>query len=195
MPEERAARPTGIEPLFPAIAGIALIAAMFLLPWFGASSAFERSFAEAEQIRQQFGGPEVVMPDTDGNAWQTLEVTRFVLLAAALAGIGLAAIRLGQRPAISKLRVAALATAFGSLATALVLYQLVNPPQDRSRAIGVFAGLLASGALALASWLAMRDEEASAHPRRDRDAAVSPPGARRDRARSSTRTRSRSSSD
>ena len=194
MPAQGSARSAGVEPLLPAIAGIALIAVMFLLPWFGASAALERSFAEAEQIRQQFGGPEVVMPDSDDNAWQALEVTRFVLLAAGLAGIGLVVIRRGQRPAIAKLRVAALTTALGSLATALVLYRLVNPPQDSSRAVGVFAGLVASGAVALTSWMAMRDEEAAAHPRRPRG-EVSPTAAPRDPARRAQRARSRSSSD
>jgi hypothetical protein len=195
MPRTGAARPAGIEPAIPAIAGIALIAAMFLLTWFGASDTLEQSFSEAEQIRQQFGGPEVVMPDTDASAWEALDFGRFVLLAAGLAAVSLTIVRLGDRPAISKLRFAALATALGSLATALVLYRLVNPPQDSSRAVGVFVGLIAAAAVALSAWRAMRDEEAIAHPRRQRGDGVSPRAAPPARARSATRTRSRSSSD
>ena len=195
MPQTGIARPAGIEPVIPAIAGIALIAAIFVLPWFGASDALEQSFSEAEQIRQQFGGPEVVMPDTDANAWEALDVGRFILLVAGLAAVALTVVRLGARPAISKLRFAALATALGSLATALVLYRLVNPPQDSSREVGVFVGLVAAGTVALSAWRAMRDEEAIAHPRRVRGDGVSPPSAPPARARSATRTRSRSSSD
>jgi hypothetical protein len=195
MPPQARARPAGIEPLVPAIAGIALLAVVFLLPWFGASDALEQSFSEAEQIREQFGGPGVVMPDTDDNAWNALELTRFALLAAGFAAVALTVVRLGGRPAISKLRFAALATALGSLATALVLYHLVNPPQDRSRAVGVFAGLVASAAVALSAWRALREEELVAHPRRSRGAGVSPRDPAPGRVRSATRTRSRSSSD
>jgi len=195
MPQAGATRSAGVELAIPAIAGIALIAAIFVLPWFGASDALEQSFSEAEQIRQQFGGPEVVMPDTDANAWEALDLGRFVLLAAGLAAVVLTVVRMGDRPAISKLRYAALATALGSLATALVLYRLVNPPQDSSRAAGVFVGLIAAAVVGLSAWRALRDEEAIAHPRRPRGDGLSPPAAPPARARSATRTRSRSSSD
>jgi hypothetical protein len=173
---------------------VALLAAMFLLPWFGPSAALERSFDEAHQIQSQFGGPDVVMPDVEDNAWEAFGFVRFVLLAAALCGIGLAVVRRTPQPRLTRLRTAALTTGLGIAATALVLYHLVNPPGDSSREIGVFAGLLASGGVALGGWLVL-DREEQARRRRPTGAGVSAEAAPPGRARSATRTRSRSSSD
>lgn len=205
MATERAARP-GRRALWLAMfAGVGLLAAIFLLDWFGPSSAISTSFDEAEQIQEQFGGPDVVMPDVEDNAWQALGLGRFILLAAALSGIGLTFVRLAQTPPFTRLRAAALATALGTVATAVVLYQLANPPDDSSREIGVYAGLVAAGAVALSAWVALKDEELrtgrgaprarpntrDVAPRREVSPEAGPPA----RERSSRRKRSRSSSD
>ncbi len=190
MAADRSAEPQRRSLLLPAVAGVALVAAMFLLPWFGASSALERSFDEAQQIQDQFGGPEVVMPDVEDNAWQAFEFSRFVLLAAGLCGIALPFVRGSSLPTLTRLRFAALAMALGVIAAALALYHLVNPPGDSSREVGVFAGLVASGGVALGGWVALELEE-----RRGRGSGVSPRSAPPSGARSATSTRSRSSSD
>jgi hypothetical protein len=177
--------------LLPALAGIALLLVMFL-PWFGPSEALERSFDEARQITEQFGGPPVVMPDVDQNAWEAFGLVDFVLAAAAVSGIALTAARLMAAPPVSRLRASALATAVGIVATALVLYRVVDPVEDSGREPGLFLGLVASAGVAYGGWLALRDEErrVGARPRELNRSA-----ARRSGGRSLRRARSRSSSD
>jgi type II secretory pathway component PulM len=189
------ARPPRGSLLLAAAGGVALLAAMFLLPWFGASEVVERGFDEAREIQQQFGGPEVVIPDVSDNAWQAFGIADVLLALAAAIGVGLALAALAQRPPVSRLAAAGAITGLGVLATAVVLYHLVNPPGDQSREVGAFAGLAASGALALGGWMALNDAESVARRRSAPRAGVSPPDAPRGRARSATRRRSPSSSD
>ena len=183
------ARPGGgAALLLPAAAGVALIAAIFALDWFGPGETVARGFEEAREIQEQFGGPEVIIPDVSENAWDALGLIKLVLLAAGLCGVALSLVRMSADPPVSRLAAAAVATGTGTLATAIVLYHLVNPPGDASREIGVFVGLVAAGGVAVGGWIALEDEEA-------RGSSSSPPSARRARGRSARRTRSRSSSD
>jgi hypothetical protein len=179
--------------LVPAISGVVLLVAMFALTWFGASEAVARGFEEGREIQQQFGGPEVVIPDVSDNGWDgpgdidlyLVDVPiALVLLAAGLCGVALTLVRMSPRPPVSRFGAAGVTTALGTLATAVVLYYLVNPPHDGSREIGVFVGLIAAGGVAVGGWIALEDEE-----RR-----VSPPSVPRASGRSARRTRSRSSS-
>ena len=170
----------GAARLLPAIAGLALIASMFALDWFGPGEAVSRGFEEALRIQERLGGPEVPLPDVSQNAWDALGIAKLVLIAAGLCGVGLTFVRMSAGPPLSPFAVAASTTAAGTLATAAVLYHLIDPPGDASREIGVFVGLVAAGGVAVGGWIALEDEEA----RR----ASSPPSARRGRARSATRT-------
>ena len=183
------ARPGGSGTLFlPAIAGVALIAAMFAFDWFGPSEAVSRGFEEAREIEELFGTPAVQVPDVSENAWEGLGLlVRLVLVAAGLSGVALTLVRMGSDPPVSPLAAAAVATGAGTLATALVLYHLVNPPDDASREVGIFIGLVAAGGVAVGGWIALEDEET-------RGGSPSRPSGRRARARSARRTRSRSSS-
>jgi hypothetical protein len=169
----------GLALLLPAVAGLALIAAMFALDWFGPGETVARGFEEAREIQEQFGGPEVVIPDVSENAWDALGLVKLVLLAAGLCGIALTLVRMSSDPPVSRLATAAVATGAGTLATAIVLYHLVNPPGDASREIGVFAGLVAAGGVAVGGWIALEDEETR----------IRRPSARRARGRSARRTR------
>lgn len=164
--------------LLPAAAGLALIAAMFALDWFGPGETVARGFEEAREIQEQFGGPEVMIPDVSENAWDALGLVKLVLVAAGLCGIALTLVRMSSDPPVSRLAMAAVATGVGTLATAIVLYHLVNPPGDASREIGVFVGLLAAGGVAVGGWIALEDEETRVRP-----------SARRARGRSARRTR------
>ena len=164
--------------LLPAAAGLALIAAMFALDWFDPGETVARGFEEAREIQEQFGGPEVVIPDVSENAWDALGLVKLVLVAAGLCGVALTLVRMSSDPPVSRLATAAVATGVGTLATAIVLYHLVNPPGDASREIGVFVGLVAAGGVAVGGWIALEDEETRVRP-----------SARRARGRSSRRTR------
>jgi len=181
----------------PMLAGVGLLAATFLLAWFGPSSAISSSFDEAAQITEQFGGPEIVMPDVEENAWQALGLGRFILLAAGLSAIALTFVRLAQTAPFTRLRAAAVAMALGTLATAVVLYRILDPPDDASREIGLYAGLLAAGGIALSAWVALKDEELRTprNGRGSRREGASPQAAPPARERSAMRRRSRSSSD
>jgi hypothetical protein len=160
MEAGRPARSGGGALLLPALAGAALIAVMFALDWFGAAETVERGFAEAREIQEQFGGPEVSIPDVSENAWEAFGiVVRLILIAAGLAGVALTLVRMSGDPPVSRFAAAAVTTGLGTLATAVVLYHLVNPPDDASREIGVFAGLLAAGGVAVGGWIALEDEE------------------------------------
>jgi len=160
MEAGRPARSGGGALFLPALAGAVLLVIMFALDWFGAGETVERGFAEAREIQEQFGGPEVPIPDISENAWQAFGiVVRLVLVLAGLAGIALTLVRALPRPPVSRFAAAGLTTALGTAAAALVLYHLVNPPGDASREIGVFAGLLAAGGVAVGGWIALEDEE------------------------------------
>lgn len=179
MEAGRPARSGGGALLLPALAGAALLVVMFALDWFGAAETVERGFAEAREIQEQFGGPEVPIPDVSENAWEAFGiVVRLILIAAGLAGVALTLVRMSGDPPVSRFAAAAVTTGLGTLATAVVLYHLVNPPDDASREIGVFAGLLAAGGVAVGGWIALEDEE--------RRVSSSAP---RGRGRSATRTR------
>jgi hypothetical protein len=131
------------------------------LPWFGPSGALERSFEEARQIQEQFGGPEVPIPDVEENAWEAFGFVDYILALTAAAGIGLALLSLSARPAIPPFASSAIVTMLGILSTALVLYRVVDPVDDSAREIGLFLGLVAAGGVALGGWIALRDAEAS----------------------------------
>ena len=168
----------------PALAGVALIAALFALDWFGPGASVSQGFEEAREIQEQFGGPDVIVPDVSETGWEALgAVSKLVLVAAGLCGVVLTLVRMAPRPSVSRFGAAAVTTALGTLATAIVVYHLVNPPGDLAREAGVFAGLVAAGAVAVGGWIALEDEEARRGGRARR------PSARRDRARSGRRTR------
>jgi hypothetical protein len=176
-----------------AIGGIALLIVMFL-PWFGPSGALERSFEEARQIQEQFGGPEVPIPDVEENAWEAFGLADYLLLLTALGGVALAVMWLFRAPPVSPLAAGALVTGLGIASTAYVLYRVVNPVADSARETGLFLGLGAAAGVALGGWLALRDAEASRDRRRRARAPLSPRSDRRDRGRPGRPSRSRSSS-
>jgi hypothetical protein len=149
------------------------------LPWFGPSEALERSFDEARRIQEQFGGPEVPIPDVEQNAWEAFGVVKYILVLTALAGVGLAALRLVARPPVSALAASTVAFGLGVLSTALVLYRVVDPIEDSAREAGLFLGLLAAGGIALGGWLTLRDAEASRGPGPPRGPRISPEADRR----------------
>jgi hypothetical protein len=168
----------------PALAGVALIAAMSALDWFGPGASVSQGFEEAREIQRQFGGPDVIVPDVSETGWDALgAVSKLVLVAAGLCGVVLTLVRMASRPPLSRFGAAAVTTGLGTLATAIVVYHLVNPPGDLAREAGVFAGLVAAGAIAVGGWIALEDEETRRGGRAMR------PSARRDRARSERRTR------
>lgn len=133
--------------------GLALLLIMFVFDWFtvdAGTGAFEISVG--------------------GNAWDTMEIIRWILLLAGLAGIALAALAATQSDVNLPVAASAIAAGLGILATILVIYRLIDPPGggdaeafgvDIGRGIGVFLGLIASAGVAYGGWRAMEEEGTS----------------------------------
>jgi len=144
--------------------GLALILIMFIFDWF--------SYGE---------GPI----SAGGNAWDTMEFIRFIILLAALAGIAEAVMSATQSTYQAPVAVSALAAGLGVLAVVLILFRIISPPDfgasdfgvdiDVGRSIGVFLGLLAAGGVAYGGWAAMQEEGTSFGDQVDRTPGGDPP--------------------
>lgn len=141
-----------------AVSGIALFIFM-LFAWFGIPSQFE----QAVQIAEQFGGQDV---DTTANAWQSFDFIDIILFITVVAAVGAALLRVTG----SQIEVPAsvIVAGLGGLSTLLVLYRVINPPDDASRKIGLFLGLIAAAGVAIGGWLAMQEEGTSFSDTADR---------------------------
>lgn len=164
------------------------------LSWFGPSEAVEQSFDEARQIQEQFGSPEVPLPDVEENAWEAFGFGKYLLLVTAAAGVALGAMTLTRVSPVSPITAGAVVAGLGIASTAFVLYRVVDPVADSAREAGLFLGLIAASGIALGGWFALRDAEASPQ-RRSRNGPRPIEGDdRRGRARPGRPSRSRSSS-
>jgi hypothetical protein len=148
------------------ISGIALLLIMFIFDWFSVDAgggAFEVSVG--------------------GNAWDTMEWIRWVLLLAALSGIALALIAATRTDIDLPVAMSAITAGLGILATILVLYRIIDPPGgdaeefgvEINRSIGVFLGLIASAGVAYGGWRAMQEEGTSYDSRTTAPPPPSPP--------------------
>jgi len=136
------------------VAGIALLIFMFLFDWF---TYGEGAFS------------------VGGDAWQTMEFIRFIVLLAALAGIALAVMAATQSQVNMPIAMSALTAGIGILAVVLIIFRIISPPDfglgdiadatgadlDVGRGIGVFLGLIAAGGVAYGGWAAMQEEGTS----------------------------------
>lgn len=151
------------------IAGVLLLIIMFAFDWF------------TIEVGGGFG-------DVGGNAWDTMELIRFILLLTGLAGIALAVASASQSAPNMPVALSAITAGLGILSVVLVLFRIISPPDggagdlvDVGRGIGVFLGLLASAGVAYGGWTAMQEEgtsfgdQADRLQERDRDDAPPPP--------------------
>ena len=144
-------------------AGIALLLIMFIFDWFTVDAGFGFEFG--------------------GNAWDTMELIRFILLLAALSGIALAVVAANQTEVDLPVALSAITAGLGILGVVLVAYRIISPPDggagdlvDVGRGIGVFLGLIAVGGVAAGGWMAMQEEGASfSGPPSGGGAAAPPP--------------------
>jgi hypothetical protein len=148
------------------IAGIALLLIMFIFDWFTVDVG--GGFADIS---------------VGGNAWETMELIRFILLLAAFAGIALAVVAASQSDVDLPIAMSAITAGLGILAVVLVVFRIISPPDggadefgvDIGRGIGVFLGLIAAGGVAAGGWMAMQEEGASFTEAPDRDRGTAPP--------------------
>jgi hypothetical protein len=141
-------------------AGGTLLAVALFLPWFGRVSPYCVPLAGYSCGR-------------NFNAWQAFGFTDIVLLVTALCGIGVAVLASASSKTDAPVASAALTVPFGSLATLLVFYRLIEPVGKTDPRLGLFVGLGACLAVTYGSWRAVRNERPSsvARPARRRSAS------------------------
>jgi hypothetical protein len=171
------------------LAGIggAVLAISMFQPWFGKVSPYCQPLP-GHSCGRNF------------DAWRAFGFTDIVLLAAALAGIGVAVLAAASSKTDPQITSAAMTVPIGLLATVLVLYRVIEPVGKLDPRFGLFLGLAACLAITYGSWRALRNE----WPSRASPAGVgrNPPnaaaggarGARPAASRAASQTRSRSSS-
>ena len=152
------------------ISGLLLLIIMFAFDWFTVDVG--GGFADIS---------------VGGNAWDTMELIRFVLFLAAIAGIALAVVAASESRPDLPVALSAVTAGLGILCVLLVLYRIIDPPGgdaeefgvDVGRGIGVFLGLAASIGVAYGGWRTMQEEGTSfgdaAGGGPDRGAAPPPP--------------------
>jgi hypothetical protein len=147
------------------ISGIALLIIMFAFDWFGykATGGFGLS--------GELGGR---------NAWGAFSFIDIILFLAVVSGIALAATSASGTPLSLPVALSAITAGLGILATVLVLFRIISPPDlsvggisaggavDTTRKIGVFLGLIAAAGVAYGGYSAMQEEGTSFQSQADR---------------------------
>jgi hypothetical protein len=139
--------------LLAGISGVALFVFMFF-NWFGV---------------EEITGPGGVQFDvsavagTSVSAWEAFDFIDIVLLLAVIAAVGLVVLSAAQSSVNLPVAASAITAGLGILATLLVLYRIIDPPElaggvDTSRKIGVFLGVIACAGIAIGGWMAMQEE-------------------------------------
>lgn len=133
------------------ISGLALFIFMFF-NWFG-----------VETPSQVNGEPILVQAEGSASAWESFDFIDIVLLLAVIAAVGLLVLSASQASVNLPVAASAITAGLGILATLLVLYRVIDPPDivegfDVTRKVGVFLGLIASAGIAVGGWMAMQEE-------------------------------------
>ncbi len=141
--------------LIAGISGVALFIFSFF-SWFGVSAPDIEAPAGI-----QF---DVASFEESANAWESFDFIDIVLLLAVIAAVGLMVLSASQASVNLPVAASAITAGLGILATLLVLYRVIDPPDfgveglDVGRKIGVFLGLIASAGIGLGGWMAMQEE-------------------------------------
>ncbi len=113
--------------------------------------------------------------DVGASAWDTMELIRFIILLAAVAGIALAATKLSGNAVDLPVSLSALAAGLGGLAFVLIAFRIISPPDggagdlvDVGRGIGVFIGAALAAGVAYGGFMAMQEEGTSFSEQADR---------------------------
>jgi len=134
-----------------AAGGLGLAASLFVFDW------YERSVAVSLPGAAPTEAVGVAVRRLSG--WEALTVVRWLLLAAALAGLALLVLQVTQRSTGLPATFAVAVTWLGLIASLLVLYRIADPPGDRMTVeAGAWVGLLTALMVAVGGWWSMRDE-------------------------------------
>jgi hypothetical protein len=153
--------------LIAGIAGAALFIIMFL-PWFGIGGELGEQIEQAQQIAEEFGVAGAEEADTNANAWESFDFIDLVLLVTVIVAVGLAVMSAMGSSVNLPVAASALTAGIGIIATLLVLYRIIDPPESADREYGVFLGLIACAGVAVGGWLSMQEEGTTFTGERDR---------------------------
>lgn len=126
---------------------IILIVVMSVFSWF--------------EVRNDIAGALSSAPgvDTTFNAWQAFDFIDVVLLVTIVVAVGAAVVKAAD--AAGDFPLSTIVAALGALSTILIFFRIVDPPNDASRKLGVFLGLIFAALLTYGGWLAMESEAAA----------------------------------
>jgi hypothetical protein len=132
---------------------VALLIVMFF-SWFGAPDTVSAGGVEID-VGETAGALGI---DTTANAWQSFDFIDIILFVTAATAIGLAVATAMARTVALPVAASAITAGLGILSTILILYRIIDPPEDASREFGVFLGLVAAAGIAYGGWRAMQEE-------------------------------------
>jgi hypothetical protein len=147
--------------LIAAVSGIALFIIMFL-PWFGIDLG-------VGEIAEDFG---VAVPEVDDsanfNAWESFDFIDLVLFVTAAVAVALGVMTAMSQQVNLPVAASAITAGLGILASVLVIYRVLDPPEGADRKFGLFLGLIAALGVAYGGWRAMQEEGTSFGAQADR---------------------------
>lgn len=136
------------------VSAILLFVFMFFVDWFGVEVS-------------GLGGISGSVSGAGGNAWDALDLIRFVLLLTVLAAAGLVALRLTDSTYEPPVPASTVVAVLGAVSVVLVLFRIVDPPSfgsiggvsyDGTLEVGIFLGLISAAGIAYGGYTAMREE-------------------------------------
>jgi hypothetical protein len=153
-----------------AAGGIVLLIAMFFVDWYAGGADVSTPFGDVSVEGAGFG-------PWDGQGF-TGTIADLVILAAAIAAIGLAVVTATSRTVALPVAASALTAGLGIGAVVMVLLRMVlqpGPNEFVELRFGIFLALISSAVIAYGGWEAMREEGTSFEDARDqlRDRAQS----------------------
>lgn len=156
--------------LIAAVGGIVMLVAMFFLDWYAVDVNIGTPFGD-------IGGSGAGFGPWDGQGF-TGTVADLVILAAAIAAIGLAAVTATSRTVALPVAASALTAGLGIGAVVMVLLRMVfqpGPNEFIELRFGIWLALISSAVIAYGGWEAMKEEGTSFEDARDqlRDRAQS----------------------
>jgi hypothetical protein len=147
--------------LIAAVGGIVLLFSMFVLDW----------YAGGANLSTPFGGSsvEIGFGAWDGQGF-TGTIADLLILAAAIAAVGLAVVTATSRTVALPVAASALTAALGIAAVVMVLLRMVfqpGPNEFIELRFGIWLALISSAVIAYGGWEAMREEGTSFDDARD----------------------------
>jgi hypothetical protein len=157
--------------LIAAAGGIVLLVALFVLDWYAVGVDVSTPFGDISSSGLEFGA-------WDGQGF-TGTIANLVILAAAIAAIGLAVVTATSRTITLPVAASALTAGLGLAAVVMVFLRMVFQPGQNEfieLRFGIWLALISSAVIAYGGWDSMREEGTSFEDARDQLRARGPAG-------------------